>query len=438
MTALLCPSVTSRRLPTILLLAYVVFLLYGSFFPFEFTYDATRIERALDHPLRVYDADGRRLVSLPDTIANILLGIPFGVLMVWSGLGGASLAVRLGRVIVLDAALASAVEIGQLFTADRTSSVLDVATQTVGSLIGLLTMHALLAGSRRPLVARLRATPPAEVLVVLLVLAVVLTADALYPYAVTLDVSTVWHNVKAAQWRPLASLTRTFWPDLVVEKLLAYAMLVSLARTVLERLELRPPGPLAWTGATAFAVGLEGAKLLIVGRAPNVDIVGLAALGGLVGVAVLPRLGRVPTVQTHAPTLLIIAAVALLVYEELTPFTFVDSVSALRARVPDIEWMPFGAYYGAEPQAALFDLGKKLLLGGGVGAAMRWGSGRPRLVLVALLAALLEAAQLCQPMHTASTTDIITIYGGAILGAFLVSQSRTLSAGRRVPVAPPS
>ena len=89
-------------------------------------------------------------------------------------------------------------------------------------------------------------------------------------------------------------------------------------------------------------------------------------------------------------------------------------------------------------RAALFDLGKKLLLGGGVGAAMRWGSGRPRLVLVALLAALLEAAQLCQPMHTASTTDIITIYGGAILGAFLVSQSRTLSAGRRVPVAPPS
>ena len=38
LTALLCLSVTSRRLPVVLLLAYDAFLLYGSFFPFEFAY----------------------------------------------------------------------------------------------------------------------------------------------------------------------------------------------------------------------------------------------------------------------------------------------------------------------------------------------------------------------------------------------------------------
>jgi VanZ family protein len=438
-TALLCPSVTSRRLPAVFLLAYVVFLLYGSFFPFDFAYDATRVERVLDHPLPlVYDADGHRLLSLPDVAANMLLGVPFGVLMVWSGLGGRSLTARLGRVILLDAALASAVELGQLFTADRTSSLFDVAAQTIGSLIGLLTMHGLLAGSRRPLVARLRANSPDGVLAVLLVLAVVLAADALYPYAVTLDVSTVWHNFKAGQWRPLASLARTFWPDLLVEKVLVYAAAASLARTALERLEVRSPGPLAWVGATAFAIGLEGAKLLIVGRAPNADIVWLAALGGVAGIGVLPRLGRIPAVRTRAPTLLIAAAVALLAYEELTPFAFVDSVSALRARVFHIEWMPFGAYYGAEPQSALFDLGKKLVLGGGVGAAMRYASSRPRLLVVAVLAALLEAAQVGQPIHTASTTDIITLYVGAVLGANVVSRSRVFSGGQAVPAAPPS
>lgn len=129
---------------------------------------------------------------------------------------------------------------------------------------------------------------------------------------------------------------------------------------------------------------------------------------------------------------------ALLAYEELTPFTFVDSVSALRARVPHIEWMPFAAYYGADPQSSLFDLGKKLVLGGSVGAAMRYASARPRLLVVLLLAALLEAAQVCQPVHTASITDVITLHVGAVLGAYLVSRSQVFRAGQGAPAAPPS
>ena len=438
-TGLLCPSVTSRRLPVVLLLTYVVFVVYGSLFPFDFAYDAGRIERVLEHPVpRLYDPDGRRLISIPDVVANILLGVPFGVLMVWSGLGGASLAVRLGRVILLDAVLASAVELGQLFTADRTSSVFDVAAQTMGSLVGLLIMPGVLAWCRGPLDARPGARSADGVLGVLLMLAVVLTADALYPYAVTLDVSAVWHNLKAGQWRPLASLTGAFWPDVFVEKGLVYAAVGVLGRTALEKRAVGSPGLLAWTGAAGFAVMLEAAKLMIVGRAPNVDIVLLAALGGLVGVAVLPRVGRIPAVRTHAPALVIAGAVALLAYEELTPFTFVDSVSALRARVPHIEWMPFAAYYGADPQSSLFDLGKKLVLGGTVGAAMRYARARPRLLGVLLLAALLEAVQVGQPVHTASITDVVTLYVGAVLGATLVSRSPVFRAGRGVPAAPPS
>jgi hypothetical protein len=118
---------------------------------------------------------------------------------------------------------------------------------------------------------------------------------------------------------------------------------------------VRSPGPLAWAGATAFAIMLEGVKLMIVGRAPNVDTVLLAALGGLVGITVLPALGRIPAVCTHAPALLICGAMALLAYEELTPFIFGDSLSALRGRVPRIEWMPFAAYYGTDLQSALFE-----------------------------------------------------------------------------------
>jgi VanZ family protein len=435
LTALLCPSVRSPRLPVVLLLAYVVFVLYGSFFPFEFAYDPKRIERVLDRPhVHVHDAEGHRLISLPDVVANLLLGVPFGLLMVGSGLGGASLTVRLGRVLALDALLASAVEVGQLFTPGRTSSLFDVAGQVTGSLIGLLVMHGLLAGSRRPLGSRLGAVfKRRPAFFVLLVLAAVLAADALYPYVVTLDVSTAWHNLKAGQWRPLGSLARTFWPDLLVEKLLAFAVVAVLGRAALESLEVRSPGPLAWAGVTAFAILLEGAKLMIVGRAPNVDTVLLAVLGGLVGVTILPALGRSPVLHTHAPALLVCGAVMLLAYEELTPFTFVDSVSALRIRVHRIEWMPFAAYYGAEPQSSLFDLGKKLVLGGLVGAAIRHASRRAPLLSALLLAALLEAAQVCQPARTASVTDVISLSVGAILGAYLVGRGQDVRASHGAP-----
>jgi VanZ family protein len=54
---------------------------------------------------------------------------------------------------------------------------------------------------------------------------------------------------------------------------------------------------------------------------------------------------------------------------------------------------------------------------------MRGASPRPRLILVAGLAAILEAMQVAQPTHTASTTDVLLLYVGAVAGAHLVARS---------------
>jgi len=198
----------------------------------------------------LHDASGRRLVSAPDVVANVLLGAPSGILLVWAGLAGASLPMRLARTLVLDATLASAVEIGQLYLPDRTASSTDVIAQVIGAGVGLLVMHGLISHPGRPIGPRLLGTlRHRPLLAVLLAMVAAVAADALYPFAVTLDVSTVWDNVKAGQWRPLGSLGRAFWPDLVVEKALAYAAIAVLARAVLEG--RRPPvaGLLAWGGA---------------------------------------------------------------------------------------------------------------------------------------------------------------------------------------------
>lgn len=415
------PPVTVRRLPAVLLLGYLVFLAYGSFFPFDFAYDPGRIRRVLDHPLpRLHDADGRRLVSFPDVVSNVLLGVPFGVLMAWSGLAGGPLATRVVRVVVADTVLAGAVEAGQLFAPSRTSSLNDVVAQVAGALAGLLLAHALSGASPCPLGPRLaRALGHRPALALLLALAAVLAADALYPYAVTLDVSTVWHNVKSAQWRPLAGLRHAFWPDLLVEKVLPWVALGGLARVALVPAR---GGLAAWAAATALGVALEGGKLLIVGRAPSVDGALLAAGGALVGVALGPTLARVAAERASA--WLVATAAALLAYEELTPFGVLRSAAAVRARVARIEWLPFASYYFADPQSALFDVGKKLVLGAALGAAMRHASPRPRLILVLILAALLEAAQVFQATHIASVGDVLVIYLGALGGAYLVGRAR--------------
>jgi hypothetical protein len=300
-----------------------------------------------------------------------------------------------------------------------------VVAQTIGSAAGLLGARAFLAAAREALAPGLaRGLRRRPVLVVLAVLVAVLAADALYPYVPTLDVSSVWHNLKAGQWRPLGSLARAFWPDLLVEKVLAYAAVGVLGRLALEAW---PPGPAAavtWSGAVALAAALEGAKILIVGRSPNVDTVGLAALGALAGVTLGPPLGRWPVVRRHGPVLLVALAAGFLVYEELTPWSFVGSLAAARERLPRIEWVPFASYYGADFQSALFDFGKKLVLGGALGAAMRYAWPRPPLLLVAVLAALLEALQVLQPVHIASTTDVLLLWAGALAGAHLVARAR--------------
>ena len=408
--------VTPRRLPAVLLGLYVVFVVYGSLFPFHFEYRPDPLAPIL-HPFA-------RRVSPTDTVENLLLGAPLGALMTWSGVAGRTLAVRAMSVMLGVAGLSVTLELGQAFVPGRFSSGLDVVAQVLGSLGGLLVADRVLARARRPLWPALSIDREERPLVAgLLAIAAVLAADALYPFMVTLHASDVWRSVQRGQWWPAGAFAQGFWPDVVVEKLLAYAAVGVLARALLAGRSPRVAGLMAWAGATGFAVVLESAKPFIVGRAPSVDGIVRAALGGLVGVTVLAALVRAPLVRVHVRAWLVGGAVALLVFEELTPFSVIASVSDLPDRVARIEWVPFLAYIGADLPWVLFDLGKKVVLGAAVGAAMRYATPRPRLALVLAGAVLLEVMQIAQPVHTPSITDVLVLYVAARAGAYLVARS---------------
>jgi VanZ family protein len=145
----------------------------------------------------------------------------------------------------------------------------------------------------------------------------------------------------------------------------------------------------------------------------------LAMLGALAGVTLVPLIVRSRPVRAYPELTLLGLATALLVYAELTPFSFAITPQAIVAKASRIEWLPLASYYGVEPQRALFDLWNKLMLSGflGFAAAGALGGGRSASTAFGLiLGGLLEGAQLLTVSRIPSVTDILIFGLGSYLG----------------------
>lgn len=78
----------------------------------------------------------------------------------------------------------------------------------------------------------------------------------------------------------------------------------------------------------------------------------------------------------------------------------------------------------ADPQSALADAGKKVVLGALFGALVDAGGHRAPALWATGLAASLEAAQLFMRSHQPAVTDVLLLGGGAWLGAVLLGRYR--------------
>jgi VanZ family protein len=408
----------------VLLAVYLLFIVYGSFFPFRFTADPASVADNLANAFSFRDAEGRRNLSLPDLAANILLGLPLGFLLIISGLPGSSPLRRGAAGGLCGLLLASAVEAGQIFAPGRIGSIFDVIGQGAGALAGALAGEAVRGSGGRALWrlgAILRERPLLAPLAALLAL---LAADALYPYAVTLDVSTVWGNVKRSAWRSFPGLGVEPWHALLVDRVLPYAAVMALTLAVCAPADSQRTR-LALCGLpVAFAAALELAKLFVEGRALQAAHVLLAGAGALLGLAVARPAGRLT--RPRARWLLAVIGIALVSYHQLRPFDFAGSAAAIQGKLSHVEWAPFASYLRAAPQTALFDVGKKLVLGGVLGLAFA-GRGRRAAVGWALLvAAGLELGQLAERSHQTAVTDVGLLTLGAWLGGLLLIRYRAV------------
>jgi VanZ family protein len=282
-----------RRALAVLWLACTLFIVYGGAIPFRFTTEvgvvSANLRRVTPNPLVSPDT-GRR-ISIPDVVQNVLLYVPFGFLGVATiGRERQTTSRAILLVIALAALLSTAVEILQLFTTDRTTSVADVLANALGALAGAAAAPAVLArwrrSSARPSMGR-SLEMPAFYLFGLAMIVICLLAWA--PFDVTLDVGAIWSKVKvleSAPWRlnDLPGLA-AFGPRLLLRDVLPYLLLTFAGSLWIAGLGVRPAAGVAAVAGVALAAGLEVSKLVIESRLPHVEDAAVHAAGAAAGAA---------------------------------------------------------------------------------------------------------------------------------------------------------
>jgi glycopeptide antibiotics resistance protein len=124
-----------KHLPIILLMLWGLFIVYGTMLPFDFSASGDliqwRLRRLWESPLRGMGG------SWADVYSNVAFFMPWGFLLaIWRVGRGSSWWVTLLIAMLSASCLSGSVEFVQLFAPRRSTSFVDLATNTFGSVVG--------------------------------------------------------------------------------------------------------------------------------------------------------------------------------------------------------------------------------------------------------------------------------------------------------------
>jgi glycopeptide antibiotics resistance protein len=408
----------------------VIFIVYGTTIPFRFDQTPSTVADRLSRiRLNAFeDADGSR-PSIPDMTQNVLLFVPFGVLGMLTLAPHATRVSRRGRalshtrdigatlialtlVTVLGSMLSAGVEVLQLFTADRVSSLNDLLTNTVGTAVGGVAIVALAAVATHAMTVLLGSVAGTDTAAfrIVLVAATVLAVATWHPFDASLDLGGLASKVRTFVTNPWQA---TAISDEGVDGL-RYAFLAGALAVWLSNIGARYPRVMAALAGAAAAIVLELSQLIIGARMPGVKdmLVGIAGAGtgALLGLSIR---ASSPIVGSIAVTAVAWLASALMV---LTPFTLAPE------RTP-MGWVPFLTYYQYTAGQTVSHVLELMLAFFPIGFVLAaWPAGRwhwARVVGVALgLAMLLEYFQGWIVGRFPDVTDVAMMLLGALTGAW--------------------
>jgi len=372
-------------------LAVTAVILHGSLYPYDFHVPAGSAGPldALLHSLN------RPRDSFGEMIANILLYIPFGFFAVltirsrW----------RLAVVTVLGVVLCTSIELAQFYDTDRVTSLVDVALNTSGTVLGALTAVIVRIPSLSPLFRTTVARP------VPFILLAAMLGYHLYPYVPTIDLHKYWNSVKPLVLHPAFNQLDTF------RYFALWLTIAFLTRDAVARAR-------SWFFVLFLAAFVFGAKMLIVNQSISLSEVAGASAAIVLWLAVLERVGA-------AAAVVALVLCAMIVVFRLAPFEF-------QAQAAPFGWLPFRGFLNGSFGVNVQSFFEKAFLYG----SLVWIAGRAGLklpvatVAVAAFVLATSVAQTYLPGRSAEITDaIITIMMGAIFIAMSGSRVSELATG---------
>jgi len=430
-----------RRFLRRLLVCYGFFIVYVSFIPFLFNLDPNFVHWRLDVFLSRSLYRGITRWSWSDIISNIFLYFPLGLL--WSGslradrwLARSSITPLVIGMFGLFVGLT--IELGQTLSPYRSPSMLDAICNGLGTFLGAIAgffLFRALAGSFGENVVWLVRHRPS--LIVLGVLLIVLVVDSYYPFYLVFDAPTIyWFDlrriVSSYYWPAFPST----WIDLFIEKGTLFAALGFVIFRTQQQAKRERPALSAWFRASIAALAIESGKIFFAGPIFQPANILMSSIGAFCGVTIVPALECLAPIRRRPQVALLAVVLGLLCYLELWPFDWIYAVE-LPTKISQIEWLPLASYYASMPQAALFDLAKKLTLALPVGFLAEAASpirGEHRRTCYttafgAFVGVLLEVCQLAVRSRLASITAVLIFTFGSWVGAsaFEWSASKRIS-----------
>jgi VanZ family protein len=387
------------------LVVWGLFIVYATMLPFDFSASGEQVAARL----RFLWENPWRIRSRADAIGNVLLFLPWGFLLaIWRAGRGKSFVAAMSLALLSGAIFSGSLELSQLFAPSRYASVIDVATNTIGSAVG--------ASVGWP--AARWVGPIASIRIRQLIGSRPLAGCALATAAGLVIARLVGSDLKAAIRKvgpiPLGLLAGPWsWTAELLTWMLVGGVFALAARESGRR------GARALTWAVPFSAGLSLAmaavEFVIAGQEVDMTSVVVATLGSSVGGSPVAYAASRDARRWITPALVIWGLAAVLGAWDPPRFTWPHPPSWRP------EWVvPFWSYFGSRSLADLADLIEEVLIFAPMGALLAARSWRQSFLGVALIGlgigAGLEIGQVFLPARTADLTDALSAAAGAGLG----------------------
>lgn len=430
-SALALRHATALRVAYLLCIATATLLKLG--FDPSFAHAVSRLQRAFDPALSFRD--------VTDAARNVALFLGWGA--TWVLTSAAPTSRRDVAVATLFGFVASScVESAQLFSQFRMASIVDVATNTFGSLLGAgvlwICERRATLDLRRGTLIGIPAWIPGSAL---LMTAFGLTfAPSSRATMVIGWAPTPWERARFVNSEPGVTVA---WPALLSDVMVWAAIGLALAVATCDRHgKIRRPQLVIWVGSAAGLLALAHAGRSLAGLQRELgtwQVQGVAVAAGLTaGLMAMSRWrAAVPARSTRALQCagLVAGLGAVIAW---SPATW----AVARAGTTGFSWrqlVPMMSLFQRQDLSSVFIVLQKAGIGAALGACLaartRMGAPLPGVRAAVLYAALLEAGQLLAPGRYPDVTDILITSAAAGLAAVLVERADRGAREERVSAA---